>query len=469
MLKRFPWYQYRAVILLLILAFAFFTRMYRLHQPAGYIFDEVYHALTAKLISRNDPRAFEWWNQPVEPNTAVDWLHPPLAKYTQAFFILMFGENSFGWRFSSVLFGVLVILMIYHLSFRLFKDYRIALMSAFLASLDGLLLVQSRIAMNDIHVTFFILLALYCYRMYREEKKIWRLFLTGLSCGLAMGTKWSGLFVLVTILVFETAQLGSMIWYKIWKKRTLWQSWKNEAIFVGQRLILLVGLPVLVYVSSYAVMFLQGKDFHHLIELHKQIWWYQTHLEATHPYQSRPLQWFLDMRPVWMSVEYFPELKERADIYAFGNPLLFWIGGLAAILTVVFILATAITFIRKSVAEKKKQWSKHLLVALVQFHSHPLIFLITAYFLVWFPWEFSPRIMFFYHYTPAVTLFCILIAYWFVRLWQKYAHSQAVKISIVSAVVACAIVFAVWYPHWVGIPVSEKFANAVYFALPQWR
>ena len=94
------------VILVAILLFAFVTRLYRIHVPDHYIFDEVYHAVTAKLIAANDPRAFEWWHGAIEPNTAVDWLHPPLAKYTQAFFIKILGSSSFSWRISSVLFGV---------------------------------------------------------------------------------------------------------------------------------------------------------------------------------------------------------------------------------------------------------------------------------------------------------------------------------------------------------------------------
>src|SRR5438105_1782547 len=80
------------VALILILLFATIGRFYRLSLPSVYYFDEVYHALTAKLIARNDVRAYEWWNEPVEPNTAVDWLHPPLAKYTQALSMKVFGE-----------------------------------------------------------------------------------------------------------------------------------------------------------------------------------------------------------------------------------------------------------------------------------------------------------------------------------------------------------------------------------------
>ena len=79
------------ILLLSVFLFAFVTRVYRLSQPSSYYFDEVYHAVTAKLVARGDERAFEWWNEAPEPDTAVDWLHPPLAKYTQALGMLVFG------------------------------------------------------------------------------------------------------------------------------------------------------------------------------------------------------------------------------------------------------------------------------------------------------------------------------------------------------------------------------------------
>ena len=42
--------RYYPTLLLMILAFGFFTRVWRLDNPSGYMFDEVYHAVTAKLI-----------------------------------------------------------------------------------------------------------------------------------------------------------------------------------------------------------------------------------------------------------------------------------------------------------------------------------------------------------------------------------------------------------------------------------
>lgn len=90
-------------VLVLILLFAFFTRLYNVQFPENYYFDEVYHAMTAKLVARNDPRAYEWTHgDTIEPNTYVEWLHPPMAKYAQAAMINLVGENAVGWRLSSV-------------------------------------------------------------------------------------------------------------------------------------------------------------------------------------------------------------------------------------------------------------------------------------------------------------------------------------------------------------------------------
>ncbi|MBP7768562.1 phospholipid carrier-dependent glycosyltransferase [Candidatus Woesebacteria bacterium] len=455
-------YRYRAVALLLILSFAFFTRMYRLHLPEKYMFDEVYHAVTAKLIAENDPRAYEWWNPPPEENTAVDWLHPPLAKYTQALSMLAFGENSFGWRFSSVVFGVLVILMVYHLAYALFDNHSIALTSALIASLDGLLLVQSRIAMNDIHVTFFILLALHSYLAYRKSHQTSDLILTAIIAGLAMASKWSGLFVLACILLFEAVHFLSGFFYLLAAKRVRIESILSKvATFAATRIVVLILIPLAVYVAGYTHMFLQGKGWAHFKELHNQIWWYQTTLKATHPYQSRPLEWFLDLKPVWVHVEYFPSIHMRADIYSFGNPIIFWVGAFFVIVS----LASCLLSYRKFIAHvaKKAPITEKIASFLGDISNNSLIFLLTAYFMVWLPWQLSPRIMFFYHYTPAVPLMSIIIAYWLERFWSQ---KKIIPLLVIGSMV---LVFIVWYPHWTGIPVSDSFANSVYFALPSWK
>ncbi len=441
--------RYYSTILLLILLFAFVSRVFLLHKPVTYIFDEVYHAATAKLMARNDPRAFEWWNPPPEPDTAVDWLHPPLAKYTQAFFIYTLGENAFSWRFSSALFGTAIIWLTALLAKELFENKALSLLAALLAAFDGLLLVMSRIAMNDIHVAFFILLTLLFYfkhlklikygrRQYQFSK--W-LLLTGVAGGLATATKWSGVFALLITGLIEAVILSKFYLTKKNFQKNVGVAMLNLAKIAAS----LVVVPAFIYLLSYAQMFWQGKDLTHLIEMHNQTWRYQINLEATHPAQSKPWQWFLNLKPVWIAVERQASDKE-GNIYAVGNPLLFWLGAATILWTLGDLLV-------------KKGKTKGGL---------PLLYLLAVYLAVWLPWQFSPRIMFFYHYTPAVPLLCIILAYWLWQMWIEKKRPLVKKISLV-AVVLIAVNFAIWYPHWTNIAVSPDFADSVYFIIKSWK
>lgn len=451
--------RYGGSLLLLVLAFAYLTRMYQLNIPEHYMFDEVYHAMTAKLIAQNNPQAYEWWNPPPEPDTAVEWLHPPLAKYFQALSILAFGENSFGWRFSSVVFGMLVIVITYHLTKLLFEDETIALAAAGLSSLDGLLLVQSRIAMNDIFVVFFILLTLFLYVKFKKNRTHTLLLLVGISAGLSVATKWSGLFVLCVVWLFELLHLIAYLIDNDWKMFNSGKEFKQVLQKVVIYFLALLVVPIIVYIASYTQMFLQGKDWAHFRELHNQIWYYQTHLKATHPYQSRPWQWALDLRPVWYYVDY--QTNKRADVYAFGNPLLFLIG-LAAIL---YNLVIGTIWVIQMWSIKSK-WKKNVLRLLQHCNKNPLFLVITAYWFVWLPWELSPRIMFFYHYAPAVPLLCIVLATSLVYLFRLGGMQRKLSLTIWALTFIC---FVAWYPHWVGIPVSTSIKDQLYFALQSWK
>lgn len=425
--------KHGSIILIVILCFAFMSRIFRLHIPDRYIFDEVYHVITAKLIAVNDPRAFEWWHGAIEPNTAIDWLHPPLAKYTQAIFIKILGSSSFSWRMSSVLFGVGVIWAVYKLSEELFNNQRISLLAAGLASLDGLLLVQSRITMNDIHVTFFILLTLIFYLRYKKDPQNKKLFITGLMAGLAMGSKWSGLLVLLIVVLLELID-----WLKkLVTKKINW----NELVNQGLLMVVALGvIPFTIYIASYGQMFLQGKGWSHFTQLHQQIWWYQTNLTATHDYQSQPWQWFLNLKPVWFHVNYVGD-NLIANIYSLGNPALHFVGAIMVIMTVFFLIFNKIN-------RRFNQELKHL------------NWLLVIYFLIWLPWQISPRIMFYYHYAPAVPLLSILIAYWLTKI------NKTVALIIVSLIL---IFFIVWYPQWTAIPMPKNFVDAVYYLVPSWR
>lgn len=415
--------------LLLLVVFSFGVRLWRLEQPKNFYFDEVYHAFTADYYARNDPKGYEWWNPSPIEGTAFEWLHPPVSKLIMGLSIRLMGNQSFAWRFPSAVFGVLVILAIYKLAEILSNDKRLALTAAWLASFDGLLLTQSRITMNDIYVTFFMLMCVIFYWKYFvsrenniEDKK--SLLLAGLFAGLSISTKWSGVYVIGAIGTWELILL--MVRFKL----KLWQVLEESVVFGA--------LPALVYVASYGQFFLQGHTWLQFKQLHMQIWGYQMGLSATHPYQSQPWQWVLNLKPVWFHVVYGE--KTIGNIYALANPAIAWFGLLAMvwILYKVFMKADKVS-----------------------------LFVLICYLWVWLPWSFSPRIMFFYHYTPAIPFLALGIAFGLKDLWGNGKIAWRKSLSV-GAFIACAALFVYFYPHWSALEMPKWWVEKYYW-FDSWR
>lgn len=443
-------HQYYAFFLVAILFFALLTRLWRLDTPKGYMFDEVYHALTGKLMARNDPRAYEWWHAPVEPDTAIEWTHPPLGKIFHAVGIRMFGENEFGWRFSSVLFGVGAIYLVALIADHLFENKVASLLSAGLFSLEGLTVTQSRIAMNDIHLTFFILLTFFWYLRYKRNIQLqanWKkyLVLTGVGMGLTLATKWSGILIFGVIIIDQI--------FEALKEKKF--SFSKIAIMVFGWII----VPLIVYLLSYSQMFMQGKDLEHFKQLNLQMWWYHSRLEATHPYQSTPLQWVTNTRPVWYYVNYRIENK-IANVYAIGNSILLW-SGLVSVLGI--ILKTIFTSDLIKIQEKKDAL---VLSFTLRNYSDPLRLLLMSYFVFWLPYLLSPRIMFFYHYLPAIPFLSIILGYSLTRIWE---WSSIGKYLTTLIVLFAFLNFVIFYPHWSALPVTPEFQTNWYQIFESWK
>ena len=340
-------------LLVLILAFAFISRVAWLGSPPNEYFDEVYHAFTARLVLHGDPKAWEWWN-PHPEGFAYEWTHPPLAKLGMVLGMKIFGENSFGWRFPGALLGVGSVLLVFLLAKELFKDDLLALLSAAVFSLDGLVLVMNRIGMNDSYLLFFALLSIYLFMKNQN-------YLSALAFGLALASKWSAIW---TIPIF----------FAIWLK-------KKKKFSPG--LIWFFLLPPVVYLLSYFPMFSTGHGLDIFWGVQKQMWWYHTGLRATHPYTSPWWNWPLLVRPIYLYTS--EEIGSTVSrIYAMGNPFVFWAGLLSVLVSFVYAFL-----------ERNKN------LALVVF----------SYFIFFVPWAASPRIMFLYHYLPSIPFLAIATGY----------------------------------------------------------
>jgi predicted membrane-bound dolichyl-phosphate-mannose-protein mannosyltransferase len=126
--------------------------------------------------------------------------HPPLAKLMIALSISLVGNNGYGFRLPSVIFGTLSILVLYLLVKRVSGDKLLSLISTFLFSFDNLVFVHSRVATLDIFVLFFMILGFYWY----FGKKM---ILSGISFALSTLCKIGGLYGIVVVVIFHLGKI----------------------------------------------------------------------------------------------------------------------------------------------------------------------------------------------------------------------------------------------------------------------
>jgi dolichyl-phosphate-mannose--protein O-mannosyl transferase/Gpi18-like mannosyltransferase len=139
--------------------FSFILSLIRYWYPSDKVFDEIYFARAAEEYLQN-ARIYE--------NT-----HPPLSKLLVTLSVLLFGgpahnglahgDDSYGWRFLDVLFGALVVMLLYAFAKRVTGSTIFASIAAFFLVCDGMHFVQSRIATPEGFVVVFALAAVYAF------------------------------------------------------------------------------------------------------------------------------------------------------------------------------------------------------------------------------------------------------------------------------------------------------------------
>ncbi len=127
------------------------------------------------------------------------------------------GSNAFAWRLAGVLFGSVLVGLVYLLAATMFRRRRIAVLAAIFVAVDGMSYVMSRIAMNDIFVATFIVggyLVFWQIWSGRWARSAWwALPLVGVLIGLAAASKWVGIYALMGlwILVLARSHLGRFL------------------------------------------------------------------------------------------------------------------------------------------------------------------------------------------------------------------------------------------------------------------
>jgi 4-amino-4-deoxy-L-arabinose transferase-like glycosyltransferase len=419
------------------------------------VFDEVYHARTAWEHLRH-----------LEP---YEWTHPPLGKLIIALGIGALGMDPLGWRLPGVIFGILMLPLIYLTARRLFGDPLWALAAQVLLAVDFMHFTQSRIGTVDVFMVFFLIAMLYAfwrwYAAVQGEPRVpgtakapgrlpapaaglnaW-LLLAGLCLGLAGATKWNALYPVPALALLYFAALAGRV------RRSGAGSWL--ALSLGTALVAFLALPLAIYYCSYIPYFLvpghQG-GLAEVLDWQQRMFAYHRDLNVAHDFASPWWQWPLLVKPVWYyTARDTMPAGLTATVAAFGNPAVWW-------LSLPAVLAGAWRAIRR--------------------RDPVLVFLVAVFLSMYVPWMVAPRkVTFIYHFFPMVPVVILII----VRLMQGFradalgspGQGQALREAralnrIYALYLGLAVlVFAAFYPVLSGATVSLSWVRFLHW-LPGW-
>ncbi|WP_298992461.1 dolichyl-phosphate-mannose--protein mannosyltransferase [uncultured Pseudokineococcus sp.] len=376
---------------LAVTALAAVLRLWDLGRPHQLLFDETYYVKQAYslLVAGYELRWPEGADEafaagtPSPLDTADFPVHPPVGKWVLALGQLLLGQDSStGWRLGAALAGVVSVLLVARIARRLFSSTLLGTVAGLLLAVDGQHIVHSRTGLLDGVLTLWVLAAFGALLLDRDASRArlaravttlgptgarlaglgpwllarpWRL-VAAVCLGLAVGTKWSGLYAFVAL------GLMTVLWDAGARRAAGVRHWfaagllKDGVPAAAGMLVVALG----VYLASWAGWFAstgahlrqyaaERPDYlpwlpdalASLWRYHQEMYGFHVGLSSPHPYQASPESWLVQGRPTSFFYE-APTLGvdgcavsacSRA-ITALGNPVVWWGGALAVVVLV---------------------------------------------------------------------------------------------------------------------------------------
>ena len=412
-----------AIAPVLIAIASFVLRIFNLGSPKGLVFDEVYYVDGAR-----DLLAYGVEVNGADPEFIV---HPPVGKWLIASGIKLFGDNEFGWRFASAVFGTLLILIFARLVHVIFYSPLLTALGASLMALDGLLLVHSRTALLDLFLTFFTLVGVL---LWHRNRHIW----AGVAFGLAIGCKWSA--------IYFVAIIGLVAVYRILIEHDVKKSIKPIAAKFAQYGL----LPVFVYALTWTGWFISDRGWSRQwsnnpvaswIHYHSEMLTFHTGLTTTHPYQANPWSWLIMGRPTsffYDAPKGCPSDNCAQEVLALGTPILWWVGTIAIAVVVGY-------------------WIRSLINHRVDAAANLVVLGLAAGYLPWFAMQ--QRTVFSF-YAIIITPFLVLAIVYCAKLLLDSHLKPVVSQSIVGGIFAAIVIcFVFFFPLFTGQVITYEDWN----------
>ena len=398
----------------------------------------------------------------------VERTHPSLGKLIQAVGVAAFGETPFGWRIMGVIFGTLLVPLMYLIGKKLFGTWIGGFSAAFLFTFDFMHFTMARIGTVDTYVVFFSLLTQLFFLIYfsKVRREGWKtsvlpLFLAVVFTALAFSTKWFSLFGALGMLALLFA-----LRFKDVLKLKGGLADKYVAFFNHPFMLLLafVGVFAAIYAAVYIPEMLMGDSPLTIWNLQNAMLSFHagTVVDSTSsPWWSWPLMFRPDGVNVPRMFEYTGSLPNNtvSTITVFGNPAVWWLGFGA-----MLVLAFNALHIEALIANLWSRLSKSSKKTSVSIRGKGWdttgIFIVVVYAFSWLPYIFIGRAAYIYHYYLSVPLLCFALTYYI----NKYWHKPIGKIAAIIIFAVTVAMFIYFYPVISGASTTtENLVNMQWF------
>jgi dolichyl-phosphate-mannose--protein O-mannosyl transferase len=485
---------------LAVTAVAGALRFYKLSFPHADVFDEVYYhweavGLLKYGVEREKP---SFVGGHLVSQGADFVVHPPLGKWAIAAGIQIFGNTSFGYRFSAAVAGTLAVLLMIRLARRMFRSTVLGCLAGLLFSLDGMEFVQSRVAMLDIFQLVFEVAALACLVADRDDGRRrladrmtpeaagsaaawpgprlgirwWRVG-CGFFLGCVVATKWDGGYILPVFAILALAwdcgarrSAGFRAPVRAALRRS-WAGWVPSFVVV----------PAVVYTVSWTGWFLSTTQYaydrhydgrHGIIgsllnwwQYHREAFQFATNLTTVahclggklnaahdacvggigtfyaathHPYESYPFGWLVVARPVAYYYE-SPKIGHAGCRAAGGCAQEIMSIGTPAL----WWVGTVALVVALGIWVARRDWRAGLIA--------------VSFAALWLPWFASiTRVMFDYYILPGLPFLVLALTMIAGLLIARWPVAGTIGVAVYTLIVV--INFAWLYPVLTGETLS---------------
>ncbi len=468
-----------------IFIFSLVLRFWGLERFNTLVFDEVYYA----KFANNYLTQTKFFNA-----------HPPLSQYLIAIGIaigekLPFGQGvvndltgsiikTWSYRWLNALTGSFIPLVVSGLAFQLTQRTRFAILVGVLSALDGLFLVESRYALNNVYLVLFGLLGQICflvgarrvadnddnYDAWIRPSKSWAwIIASGFFLGCSVSIKWNGLWF-----VFAIVGLYALAWLFRALNSGINPDLLPIRITKLSVIALILGLAIvpLTYYLLWIPHIAQNPEYQ-FFPLQDQIYRYHKSpavLGAVHPYCSSWQTWLTMLIPVAYfykvgidpaspialnapNVTALPGAPTYA-VHAMGNPFLWWMSTAAIVavgISLILRLWVALSPAFKSLSDREFSNSPSRSTS---HDSFTLIAIMVGYGANLIPWMGISRCAFLYHYMGSSVFATLALAWWGDRILTREDRNwgQFVWFGIGLAIVG----FVWWMPVFLGWPLSTQ-------------